>query len=110
MKTKILFIHHGVGIGGAPISLLNLIRELDKEKFDVKIICLKDGDHVKLFQSEGIKTQVINASTKYFIHAETGKIQWYYLPYYIVVFLIWLYTAFYIAPKYLRKEEADIIH
>ena len=29
-KVKILYIHHGFGIGGAPISLLNLILNLDR--------------------------------------------------------------------------------
>ena len=110
MRTKILYIHHGVGIGGAPISLLNLIKKLDQEKYAIKIACLKDGEHVKLFRSQGINVEIINASTKYFIHAETGRIQWYYFPYYIIVFFIWLYTAFFAAPRYLKEQHADIVH
>lgn len=109
-KSRILFIHHGIGIGGAPISLLNLISNLDKEKYEVKVTCLREGDHVKLFKNADIKTEVIKSPTFFFTHNETGKKQWYYLPYYFIVLFDWLYTAFLYAPKYLKTQEYDIIH
>lgn len=109
-KNRILFIHHGIGIGGAPISLINLVSNLDQDKYEIKITCLRDGDHVKLFNNAAIKTEVIKAPTYFFTHNETGKKQWYYFPYYFIVFFVWLYTAYYYAPKYLRKQEYDLIH
>ncbi|TVZ51341.1 glycosyltransferase family 4 protein [Dokdonia sp. Hel_I_53] len=109
-KTKILYIHHGTGIGGAPISLLNLIKNLDKEKFETKIACLTDGKHVQLFKDQGITTEVIGATTHNFCHNETGKKQWYYFPYYLLVAFLWFYVAFIKAPKYLKTQQYDILH
>ena len=109
-RTKILYIHHGTGIGGAPISLLNLIKNLDKEKFETKIACLADGNHVQLFKDQGIITEVIGTTTHNFCHNETGKKQWYYFPYYIFVAFLWFYIAFIRAPKYLKSQQYDILH
>lgn len=36
---RILFIHHGSGTGGAPLSLCYLIRELDRERFEPIVCC-----------------------------------------------------------------------
>lgn len=109
-KTTILFIHHGTGIGGALISMLNVVKRLNKDKYNIKVACLKGGDHIDILRNEGIETDIIGASTRYFYHNETGNIQWYFFPYYIVVFFVWLYTAYYVAPKYLKKQKFDLIH
>lgn len=109
-KVKILYIHHGSGIGGAPISLLNLIKHLDKDKFEVKIACLKNGTHVELFKNENIDTEIIGASQHYFIHNESRKTSWYFLPYYVYVFFVWIYAAYFVAPRYLKKQDYDIVH
>lgn len=109
-KVKILYIHHGTGIGGAPISLINLIKHLDKDKFEIKVAFLKNGTHIKLFKDENIKTEIIDAPLFYFSHNETRRTKWYFLPYYFLVFFVWLYTAYYVAPNYLRKQNYNIIH
>lgn len=111
MKVKkIIFIHHGTGIGGAPISLLNLIKGLNSDYYDIKVAFIKDSQIVKIFNKNGIETEIIGASNKYFSHTETGEIAWYYFYKYPLIIYQWLKTAFITAPKYLRKQEADIIH
>lgn len=67
-KIKILFIHHGTGIGGAPISLLNLISHLDISKYEFKVVLVKESSIVDMFRQNGIETQVLNASDDWFIH------------------------------------------
>jgi glycosyltransferase involved in cell wall biosynthesis len=109
-KIKILYIHHGTGIGGAPISLLNLIKYLDKRKYKVKVAFLVGGIHEKMFIDAGIKTEVIGCSNKYFIHNQSGKIQWYYFYRYFAILYHWINTAFIIAPKYLKNQSFNIIH
>lgn len=109
-KIKILYIHHGTGIGGAPISLLNLIKHLDKEKFKVKVAFLVGGIHEKMFINAGIDTEVIGCSNNYFIHNQTGKIQWYYFYRYFSIFYHWVLTAYKVAPRFLRNQDFDIVH
>ncbi len=87
-----------------------MVKNLDKEKFETKIACLADGKHVQLFNDQGITTEVIGATTHNFCHNETGKKQWYYFPYYLLVAFLWFYVAFITAPKYLKSQQYDILH
>ncbi len=41
-KTKVLHIITGLNIGGAEVMLFNLLREIDRKKFDVMVISLTD--------------------------------------------------------------------
>ncbi len=109
-KTKILFIHHGTGIGGAPISLLNLINQLNPEKYECKVGLVKGGIVEELFRENGIKTEIIGANDNWFSHNETGKIQWKYFHRYPRIYLDWKRTATRDAVQYLEKQDADIIH
>ena len=52
---KILYIHHGKGLGGAPLSLLYLIQGLDKTKFNPVVLFLQDSEVIDLYRSKGIK-------------------------------------------------------
>ncbi len=55
---RILYIHHGGGIGGAPLSLLYLLRQLDRSQYEPIVVTLKHGPIVDLYRQEGIETQV----------------------------------------------------
>jgi len=55
---RILYIHHGKGIGGAPLSLLYLIKGLDKTRFHPAVLCLYETEVVDLFHREGIEIYI----------------------------------------------------
>ncbi len=55
---RILYIHHGGGIGGAPLSLLYLLRQLDRSRYEPVVVTLKQGPIVDLYRQEGIETHV----------------------------------------------------
>lgn len=55
---RILYIHHGGGIGGAPLSLLYLLRQLDRDRYEPVVVTLKNGPVVGLYRAEGIETHV----------------------------------------------------
>ena len=55
---KILYVHHGKGIGGAPLSLLYLIRGLDRSRYEPVVLCIHEGEAAELFRREGIETVV----------------------------------------------------
>ena len=59
-KIKILFIHHGTGIGGASICLKELILSLN-DSVDPMVLCLKNSDAVSFFENSGIKTNVLDS-------------------------------------------------
>lgn len=109
-KIKILFIHHGTGIGGAPISLLNLVTKLNKDKYETKVAFIKGGVAEELFKGRGIKTEVIGSSNVWFTHNETGKTHWRYFYRYFKVYKLWKHTAYKVAPAYLAQQDAHIIH
>lgn len=56
--SRILYIHHGGGIGGAPLSLLYLLRQLDRARYEPVVVTLKPGPVVDLYRAEGIETHV----------------------------------------------------
>lgn len=110
-KIKILYIHHGSGIGGAPISLLNLIKKLDLEKFEVKVLFFVEGVICELYRESNIEVEILNASMSYFGHHSKGKISLKYFHRYPGIAANWLKIALHIAPGYLSKnKEFDIVH
>jgi len=109
-KIKILFIHHGTGIGGAPISLLNLVKNLPGNRFECKVAFVKGGEIVEIFKQHGIKTDVIDTSTCWFAHSQTEKIQLRYFYRYLGIYRHWRNAAYKVAPDYLSRQDADIVH
>lgn len=55
---RVLYIHHGGGIGGAPLSLLYLLRQLDRSRYNPIVVTLKPGPIVDLYRAEGIETHI----------------------------------------------------
>lgn len=51
---KILYIHHGKGLGGAPLSLLYLVQNLDKTKYEPIVLFLHDSDAMDLYKKEKV--------------------------------------------------------
>jgi len=49
-KHNILFVHHGVGIGGASVSLNSILAKLDQNIYNSAVLCIHDGKHIKLFK------------------------------------------------------------
>jgi hypothetical protein len=49
LKKRILFIHHGSGLGGAPISMLYLIQNLDLALYEPVVACGFEEPRAKVF-------------------------------------------------------------
>ena len=50
MKKTILFIDSSISFGGSAVCLLNILKGLDKEKYDYEIICLSKGTHYDFYR------------------------------------------------------------
>lgn len=55
---KILYFHHGGAIGGAPLSLLFLLRALDRSRYIPIVVTTRPGPIIDLYRHEGIETHV----------------------------------------------------
>lgn len=108
-KKKILYIHHGKGLGGAPLSLLYLIQALDKTKYEPVVLFLHDSDVVELYKQSGIKIAgIVNLYD--FSHTKVWWFRWYHVPYFWRSFKDTVKTICGVADLWLDKIKPDIVH
>jgi len=74
----ILYIHHERALGGAPLSLLYLLRKLDRQKYSPHVICLREGPAADLFRKDGIPVQVVAGPD--LSHTELVWFRWWQFP------------------------------
>lgn len=106
---KILYIHHGKGLGGAPLSLLYLIQNLDKTKYDPIVLFLHDSEVIDLYKKSGIKIAGI-VGLEDFPHTKIYWYRWYHAKYFSRAVLDTLKTSFYVANRWLKKINPDVVH
>jgi glycosyltransferase involved in cell wall biosynthesis len=109
MKKKILYIHHGKGLGGAPLSLLYLIQNLDKEKFEPIVLFLHYSEAVELYKSKNINLAGI-VDLQDFPHSKIRWYRWYHPHLFFRSILDSFKTRFFIAKKWIKKINPDLIH
>ncbi|MDP4267291.1 MAG: glycosyltransferase family 4 protein [Bacteroidota bacterium] len=114
-KKKILYIHHGSGIGGAPLSLLYLIKEIDRNKYTPKVLFIANSDVVELYKNNGIDYSIckpwrILNNYRIFNHNTADWIKWWEIHRIIFSVLAFIYSVFFYNKKYLKKEQPDIVH
>ena len=57
-RARVLYIHHAADISGATLSLLFLLRRLDRRRYEPIVACLYEGPAAQAFREEGIETLV----------------------------------------------------
>jgi len=109
LVKKILYIHHGRGIGGAPLSLLYLIRKLNKKKYLPVVACTYYSEAVEMFKKDGIETYSFSG-IRNFPHSNVSWYRWYQFHRIFLLFInIWI-IAFKVAPEFFKKISPDLIH
>ena len=68
-RKKIVYFHHGGTVGGAPLSLLFLLKQLDRQRFDPLVVFTADGPVVKRYRDAGIPVRLAPGMTD-FSHTE----------------------------------------
>ncbi len=114
-KSKILYIHHAAGWGGAPKSMIELIKSLDKNRYHAHVLLLKDSMVSEKLKEEGIEYSIAQSGFyknhyHYFTHSEAGYIKWYQLYRFIKLSFLWLLSRYYFASKELQDIDYDIAH
>lgn len=87
-KIKVMQITHDLAIGGLQQVVVNICRTIDKDKFDVTVLCLRDmGEFTPEVERLGIKVILLPQK-------ENGAD----------------YFSFMKVAKILKEEKADVIH
>jgi len=112
---KILFVHHSAAWGGAPSCMINIINSLDKAKYEVEVLLLKNSIVASKLEENGIKYRIADSIFyckyyKFFPHSEAGYIKWYQIYTFIEYSILWLLSRYIYAEKELSKSDVDIIH
>lgn len=106
---KILFVHHGKGLGGAPLSLLYLVESLDRKKYHPIVLFLHDSEVINLFKEKGIET--IGPINVYdFAHTKIWWFRWKHVDKLTRAIKDTFKTRFFIAPKIFDAIKPDIVH
>jgi len=86
--AKILFLHHGLGLGGAEMMRFILLANIDKNKYGIKICCIGEkGILGKDLEAMGYKVDELRQNPNSLSLSITCKVI-----------------------KYLKKEKPDILH
>lgn len=114
MKNNILFIHHGVGIGGASICLRELVLSL-KNEIEPTVICIKNGPATKMFKDSGINTIVLDSFFykkiySIWVHLEGTTYSSTFIFSFIKIFISYFFNQNFYARAVLRKYKADIVY
>jgi len=108
-KKKILYIHHGKGLGGAPLSLLYLIKALDKTIYHPVVLFLHQSEIIDLYKKNNI--DIIGPANVYdFSHTKIWWFKWYHFPYLLRAIKDTIKTIFFIAPKIFDVIKPDLVH
>jgi glycosyltransferase involved in cell wall biosynthesis len=108
-RKKVLYIHHGKGLGGAPLSLLYLIEALDKQKYEPSVLFLYDSEIIALYRQKGITVHG-PTHTNDFPHTKIWWHRWYHVHHFFVAVASFIKTVFFTAPAWYGRINPDIVH
>ncbi|MDD2709368.1 MAG: glycosyltransferase family 4 protein [Verrucomicrobiae bacterium] len=77
-KNPVIYIHHERALGGAPLSLLYLLRQLDRSLYEPQVVCLREGPAAELYRKEGLPVRVIPGPD--LSHTELVWFRWWQWP------------------------------
>jgi glycosyltransferase involved in cell wall biosynthesis len=112
---KILFVHHGIGWGGAPNSLIKLINGLDKNNYQSQVLLLKDSIVSEKLQENNINYIIADSLFykkyyKYFTHSEADYVKWFQIFKFLKLSILWFLSRFCFAKNELKSLDFDIVH
>ena len=105
--TRILFIHHWGGYGGAGTSLANLILTLDRDKFEPVVVCPK-GEVVEQLKDTGAEVRLAPRPIHAFPHHAGHAKPFFSRAFLRPALMQWRDLSFW--EDYVRRSGADIVH
>jgi glycosyltransferase involved in cell wall biosynthesis len=102
---KLLAVHHGGGLGGAPVSLLKLLAGLDHTEFEPIALFTEAGDALGYADQLGVRALVVPAGGAFFYSAH-ARLE----PRSVARFLRTFPSAVLRARSALRQLQPDLVH
>ncbi|PZC45920.1 MAG: Glycosyltransferase involved in cell wall bisynthesis [Chloroflexi bacterium] len=105
MASKILFIHSGGGIGGAPVSMVNLAASLDTKIYYPHVVFTEHGPMLDMSIQMGLKSSVVKmrAAMAYGAHVPLNLRS-------IINLIVHFIPTIITARKLIKIENPDFIH
>jgi glycosyltransferase involved in cell wall biosynthesis len=103
--VKLMAVHHGAGIGGAPVSLLKLLAALDRDQFQPHAVFTEPGDILSYAADLGVPASVAPTGGAFFYSAH-ARIE----PRMVANFVRTFPAAVQTARGVLRREPPDLLH
>ena len=107
-KKKILFVHHGSGMGGAPQLLLKFLIRLDLNKYEPVVWCIRKSSASDLFEKHGFNV-IINENACPFLHISDGFYGFRH-PHLVLKMSIGQLKSYRTAKKIFADELPDVIY
>ncbi|MCX7846857.1 MAG: glycosyltransferase [bacterium] len=108
LPLKILYVHHGSGMGGAPQLLLTLIRALDRSRFDPLVWCIRRSSASAYFESHGIPV-IYESNVTPFLHISDGFYGFAH-PHRVAFMLAGQWRSYRTARRLFDHVSPDLIH
>ena len=105
MVLKVLFIHSGAGIGGAPVSMVTLAASLDPNLYDPHVVFTDNGPMIDISKQMGLRSSVtkMRAVMAYGAHVPLSIRS-------VINFVIQFIPTIIKARKLIKTEKPDFIH
>ena len=105
MVLKVLFIHSGAGIGGAPVSMVTLAASLDPNLYDPHVVFTDNGPMIDICKQMGLRSSVtkMRAVMAYGAHVPLSIKP-------IINFVIQFIPTIIKARQLIKTEKPDFIH
>lgn len=102
MKTKVLHLIHGMTMGGAETLVKDYFLLIDKEKFDVVLLCMtRHGTaYEKLLEESGIRIIYVSDLIERYVKRNCG----------VFGKVFRRFALYYYVKKIIRAEKPDVIH
>jgi glycosyltransferase involved in cell wall biosynthesis len=103
--VKVLAVHQGGGLGGAPVSLVKMLGALDRTRFQPHVVFTDPGDALRHAAEVGVPASVVptGGALFYSAHARLG-------PRSLARFVRTFPSAVQHARRVLRRERPDVLH
>ena len=102
---KLLAVHQGGGVGGAPVSLLKLLAALDRAEFQSSVLFTEPGEVLTYAQQLGVVAAVVPTGGAFFYSAH-ARLDARMLARFVKTFP----RAVQVARAVLRREKPELLH
>ena len=105
MSTRLLAVHHGGGLGGAPVSLVKLLASLNADAFVPRAVFTEPGAVVEYARNSGVEAEIVATGGAFFYsaHARLSVRS-------IARFVRTFPNALKTAQRALRSRQPDVVH